>query len=215
MFMCNICRKEYVSKKSLSRHTKLKHEMEYHAKHTNYQCMHCNVSFQNKSNIIIHLKSHREVTERHGRLLCPFQQCNHEIIRNYANLNKHLVEKHNYEAKEEVYEFVEDYEFDTWKANMESNTNASYVLDTCEKKLKNGLRQYLNCHRSFNFSMKQSRKRSIKHIGSNKIGFACPSRMVVTKTFQKILVTFYPNHCGHECEMGRLRLQQNDRSTLA
>lgn len=99
---------------------------------------------------------------------------------------------------------------------MEKCLNASYVRDTTQKQLQNGNhRLYYFCHRSYFPTLIVNRKRNIKGSGTNKISRACPSRIIATINNGSISVIFYPDHVGHLCEVGRLKLAVDDRNKIA
>lgn len=61
----------------------------------------------------------------------------------------------------------------------------------------------------------QNLQRNSKNSGSNKIGYACPSIMVVTKSDEEVNVTYYSTHIGHDADVGHLRLSCDERSKFA
>ena len=55
-----------------------------------------------------------------------------------------------------------------------------------------------------------------KNSGTNKTGRACPSTLTATTTLEgTILVVFYPIHLGHDCKLGRMRINKEDRQKIA
>lgn len=62
--------------------------------------------------------------------------------------------------------------------------------------------------------------RALKHIGSVKIGKACPSRMEVTlepngEQTTTVHVKFWKTHHGHNAELGRVPLNKGSRAEIA
>lgn len=102
-------------------------------------------------------------------------------------------------------------EFEKWK----SIQKAAYVRDTNVKYLGKKERYYYSCHRSYGARLSNSTRRSFKSMGSNKIGRACPSTMVVTVQSGRVAVEFYPTHIGHGYDIGRMKLNNEDRNKIA
>lgn len=76
--------------------------------------------------------------------------------------------------------------------------------------------EYYNCHRSYIYKGKGNNIRTLKGAGTNKIGSACPSRMVVCfKEEGLIIVQYWKTHIGHTLDIGRVFLSQKTRAEIA
>lgn len=86
-----------------------------------------------------------------------------------------------------------------------------------KKVLKNGnIRTYYICHRSLAPRSKVNLVKHSKSSGTNKTGKACPSTLTATTTLNgTILVVFFPIHLGHDCKLGRMRINKEDRQKIA
>lgn len=75
---------------------------------------------------------------------------------------------------------------------------------------------YLLCHRSF-LRMKYKRKTEFKekNAGSIKVEKSCPAMMKVVLINNTVEVEFCSTHVGHECDIGRLHLNIEERNLLA
>lgn len=109
-------------------------------------------------------------------------------------------------------------EFEKWKKEIEETNKCQYVSKVVERKLKhaNCVRREYFCHRSYSADIKTSnRKRSVKSLGSNKMGCVCPSRIIVDIKGKLLNVTFFEKHIGHECEIVRTRIPKDERAKIA
>lgn len=55
----------------------------------------------------------------------------------------------------------------------------------------------------------------MKSCGSNKIGYSCPSRMIVNFVGKTVKVEFFREHVGHICELIRTKIPSDDRAKIA
>lgn len=81
-------------------------------------------------------------------------------------------------------------------------------------------KKYFNCHRSYKYEPSGKNIRALKHLGSNKIGKACPSRMEVTvevngEQITNVHVKFWKTHHGHTAELGHVPLDKVSRAEIA
>jgi len=111
-------------------------------------------------------------------------------------------------------------EFETWKNNVERETVSMYVLDTGAKNISDGVvKQYYFCHRSINYRKSGKNLRMMKPMGSNKIGKTCPSKIETTITENNgnasVQVKYWKTHCGHAQEIGRLKIDKENRAMIA
>lgn len=97
---------------------------------------------------------------------------------------------------------------------IEENQKASYVQDTSAKMVKNLKRYYYICHRSYFPRVIKNYQRHSKNRGSDKIKRACPAMMIVS-VGDTVEVKLFSTHLGHNCEIGRMNLTQNDRNQIA
>lgn len=131
-------------------------------------------------------------------------------------------------------------EFLSWKKTEENETKSSFVQDTSAKTLKdNSKAYYFYCHRSFSErshsktvstnvdnedddiddptqNQKTTKiKQKQKSAGSNKTGFSCPAQMKAIVSGQRVKVDYCSTHMGHECELGRMPLREEERVMIA
>ncbi|GFU88394.1 c2H2-type domain-containing protein [Trichonephila clavipes] len=87
------------------------------------------------------------------------------------------------------------------------------------KSAKNRQFSYYICNRSGIAKLKSERKRNEKIVGSVKCGKTCPAFMTAIREQKeeaiKLTVQYQSVHAGHEMQIGKLRLQQEDRRNLA
>lgn len=121
-----------------------------------------------------------------------------------------------------MYKFSVTLGFSIWKEEMENEISSTYVLcrgEKAMKKKKGFIRKYYVCHRSYKLQMEKTndRKRRMKSSGTNKIGAACPSIMIVDHDIRhhKFFVEFTRSHVGHSCDVIRNRLSATDRDRIA
>lgn len=113
-------------------------------------------------------------------------------------------------------------EFEGWKKKIEKEDKCQYVTDTWERRLVNFeyvRREYI-CYRPFLYTSRikgQTRKWKVKSLGSNRIGAACPSRIIVDYVPRKssVLVQFYRKHIGHTCDLIRTHIPEHERTKIA
>lgn len=78
MFICEVCRYEYVSISGLYKHFRTKHkdaaEEKKAIKRKIYFCNNCDQSFDLKKNLIHHVKIHTKSNKQH-HILCSFKNC--------------------------------------------------------------------------------------------------------------------------------------------
>ena len=101
---------------------------------------------------------------------------------------------------------------------MEQRTSTMYILDRAASELSDGnTRQFYYSNRSYSYRKQGNNVREIKSMGSNKIERACPSLLKVTisKFDWKVSTSFWKTHCGHELEIGRIRLDDETRTIIA
>lgn len=175
-----------------------------------------------------------------NRIICP--KC--EIhLKSYALLDNHLTEFHNITNEEEYLEFENEggnyvqrliffktllntyvdvlllfviLEFRAWKLKLEKETQSQYVTIRGLRKRSNYTQREFICHRSYIAkSISTQRKRTLKSLGTNKIGGTCPSRMIVRITDKTVSVNFIRIHIGHCTETIRMRLPSNQRVAIA
>lgn len=108
--------------------------------------------------------------------------------------------------------------FLNWKQNIEQKTQSQYVVLMAEREIKskNCIRKEYFCHRSYSMrSNTEERKRSMKSLGSNKMGAVCPSRMIVDILEKRVEVNFFRKFVGHLCEVIRTKIPKNERFKIA
>lgn len=107
--------------------------------------------------------------------------------------------------------------FLNWKQSIEHKTQSQYVVLMAEREIKskNCIRKEYFCHRSYSMRSSEERKRSMKSLGTNKIGAVCPSRMIVDNLEEQVEVTFISKHIGHLCEVIRTKIPKDERFKIA
>lgn len=93
-------------------------------------------------------------------------------------------------------------------------------MDTGERHLANGnIRKHLYFHHSWNYRKTGKYERMTKSMGSKKMNRACPSKIEITNSEVKgvltINVKFWKTHCGHAQDIGRVRLDKETRIMIA
>ncbi|GFU93646.1 c2H2-type domain-containing protein [Trichonephila clavipes] len=108
--------------------------------------------------------------------------------------------------------------FEEWKKEEEIRTKSFFVKRGGAKKVTNKQFTYYMCHRSGIAIIKSERKHHEKIGGSIKCGKTCPAFMTSIREQQeaiKITVEYQSVHAGHEMEVGKLNLHEDDRRNLA
>ncbi|XP_074604044.1 uncharacterized protein LOC141857445 [Brevipalpus obovatus] len=103
-------------------------------------------------------------------------------------------------------------DFLAWKSRMEDDETAHYALKTGKREDK---RRYYECNRSGEYKSEGSNIRARRQKDTRKIGKRCPSTIRVHEKDDKIHVTFYRTHVGHQKEMKHISIPQNDRIEIA
>ncbi|KAL1502264.1 hypothetical protein ABEB36_007430 [Hypothenemus hampei] len=214
------CKESFSSKRNLKYH-QAKHKRKTQTvaggdlmsgkKNIHYKCYNCHLIFYKKKELITHMRLHNNL---HKRLLCPIKECK-DMFNRYTLLRSHLKDCHNLSIEQENYEFETLTEFNKWKKEKEEALKVNYIQNSSKKKLKNRVVTYYECHRSLGSRLIENAKRHIKSTGTNKINRACPSTLTVTFNSEKVSVVFYSRHIGHAKEIGRLRLNQDERHRIA
>lgn len=108
-------------------------------------------------------------------------------------------------------------EFQTWKSEYEGKNCVSYVMNcSAKKRANNTIKRYYYCHRSHTYKPTGQNKRSMKNIGSNKIGAGCPSSIELTVSPSGVhSVKIWPVHLGHTMEVNRCKLTKEERAAIA
>ncbi|GFX23529.1 putative zinc finger transcription factor protein 17 [Trichonephila clavipes] len=163
-----------------------------------------------------HLSEKIKVSD--GKRLCAL--CD-EKFRNMKELKEHYKEYHeDIQLKHEKHVFNTDEGFEQWKREEEVRTKSSFVKNGGARKgAKNRQYTYYICNRSGIAKFKTERKRQAKKDGSVKCGITCPAFMKCTRELEeeaiKITVEYQSVHAGHEMQVDKLRLHQEDRRNLA
>ncbi|KAF0682292.1 zinc finger and BTB domain-containing protein 6-like, partial [Aphis craccivora] len=219
---CPDCEATFTLKKNMYAHCRNIHKIEHLSKKPKMsQCHICDVKFANKKCLSQHMKTfhNNSTNEKHTRITCPYDLCEENLFTS-LKLREHLCVKHNITVELEEITFDNLKEFETWKQKIEKETVSMYVLDTGAKKLFNGiLKQYYFCHRSLNYRKSGNDLRLMKSMGSNKIGKTCPSKLettiVETNGVASVNVKYWKTHCGHAQEIGRLKIDKENRAMIA
>ncbi|GFY19427.1 c2H2-type domain-containing protein [Trichonephila clavipes] len=136
--------------------------------------------------------SEKEIAVNAGKHVCAF--CD-EMFRILKELKKHYEVSHDeIELKQEEHVFNTNESFQKWKKE--------------EVRTKSGIAK-----------LKSGRKRHEKIGGSVKCGKTCPAFMTAIREQKeeanKITVQYQSVHAGHEMQVGKLRLYQEDRRNVA
>ncbi|XP_055927991.1 uncharacterized protein LOC129959193 [Argiope bruennichi] len=195
-------------------------EVEDSSESSGIVCYQCGISFSARKNLYRHQRKYHAEKEPSIILnkVCPV--CDVKM-RTIVDIQKHLTENHNgINLKFETKTFHTDNEFKEWKSSFEKDTVSSFILKGSFKEM-DGTVSYYECHRSGASILKNDSKR-FKHSkcsGSIKIEKTCPATMKVTNQTvheaTQIIVEYQATHVGHEHEVGKLRLTNEERTGLA
>lgn len=137
---------------------------------------------------------------------------------NYRELDSHITFQHDIAIIHEEMEFNSKDLFNKWKLSKETEAGASFAFFNSRKWTEGKIINYV-CHRSGISvpKLKESkRQRQLKVKGSNKIGRNCPARIRVVENLNgNLKIDCVLTHVGHSNEVGRLRLTQNERESIA
>ncbi|GFX09648.1 uncharacterized protein TNCV_2186441 [Trichonephila clavipes] len=142
------------------------------------------------------------------------------MFRTLKELKKHYEVSHDeIELKQEEHVFNTDESFQKWKKE-EVRTKSLFVKNGgVRKSAKNKQFSYYICNRSGIAKLKSERKRLEKIGGSVKCGKTCPAFMTAIREQKeeaiKITAQYQSVHAGHEMQVGKLRLHEEDRRNLA
>lgn len=183
----------------------------------NHVCTFCEKTFTTRRSRIRHEKNvHKSDESLRKKLTCS------ECSVSYQTMDKfqvHLLDAHpEIQINVEKHSFGSSMEFEQWLKNVSKDTSSKYIKGERYKTSSGSICIY-NCHRSGHFVSKSEGKRHLKIGGSCKIGFFCPAR-IKTVTQEKsgqvsIDVTFFSNHIGHQCEVGKLALTKDEKDAIA
>lgn len=178
-------------------------------------CIVCGKQFHNNSNLYRHQRlKHGGTTEyfRNRTLVCPL--CELTFV-SKTTLENHLIADHGYVIEKELLQFSSKIKFLQWKKQIEKDSSVSFCKNSGLKKIKGVGTDYFYCYRSGEYKDSEYRKRRLKALGSNKINGICPAMMKVTYTDEMIKVIFTKTHIGHDVDIRRLRLSQDEREYIA
>jgi Fe-S-cluster-containing dehydrogenase component len=88
-YECNYCEFKSTKKSTVSEHVSRIHPKDAGRQVNAFSCKHCGETFQNKSAVLHHVKTHHEIT----MVKCPFNACNYEA-KNNTTLCTHYSRKH-------------------------------------------------------------------------------------------------------------------------
>ncbi|GFY40215.1 putative zinc finger transcription factor protein 17 [Trichonephila inaurata madagascariensis] len=157
-----------------------------------------------------------EKTKTYEKRLCAI--CD-EKFRSFRELKKHFKESHeDIQLKHEEHVFNTDEGFERWKKEEEIKTKSAFVKNGGVKKLTNKQFTYYICNRSGTAKIKSERKRHVKMRESVKCGKTCPAFMKCTREQKeeaiKITVEYQSVHAGHDLQVLKHKLNQEDKNNL-
>lgn len=105
-------------------------------------------------------------------------------------------------------------DYQNWKTEIEKEEECQYVAITAERKLKfaDCIRREYFCQRSYFSRIKtEDRRRSVRSLGSGKVGSTCLSRIILDiKGSRSVKVIFFRLHVGHKNEIIRTRIPKDE-----
>ncbi|GFY02189.1 uncharacterized protein TNCV_5100481 [Trichonephila clavipes] len=113
--------------------------------------------------------------------------------------------------------FQNNEDFLIWKSKEENSKICKFVPHRgAEKRWTVDFTTTTYCYRSGYFKSNSMGFQHLKVMGSNKINAKCPAK-IIAKQFKSecIQVKYIKTHVGHETELGRLSLNENERKTIA
>ncbi|XP_035224085.1 uncharacterized protein LOC118196736 [Stegodyphus dumicola] len=146
--------------------------------------------------------------------ICFEQNCE-QSFRFAKALRQHLTICHGILFSKQVLKFQTVEEFKDWKNSYEALEDINFVKKNGEKEcIDNEHKQYFYCHRSGFHTVKSENIRM--NAKSKKIGFSCTCTMTVTLKNDGILsVELFPQHYGHQQNIGLLYLTKNEKQMIA
>ncbi|XP_054257441.1 uncharacterized protein LOC128985204 [Macrosteles quadrilineatus] len=138
-----------------------------------------------------------------------------------ANLNEHLLSKHQINVESEKITFTSEDEFLKWKKCHEESEKSLFINRRGSYRSKYKKVTYYQCHRSGNYrthlSSECQRKRSMKIQGTKKINSYCPAKMKATTSMinGSVEVEFCKTHVGHQALLAHLSIPDDERQTIA
>ncbi|KAF8769946.1 hypothetical protein HNY73_017532 [Argiope bruennichi] len=182
-------------------------------------CEKCGIRFKERKNLNAHC---RNFHPEQNYLIKSNQICGlcSGAFRTIVKLQEHMQSQHSINLNYINETFYSAQDFLNWKVRIEKESQSSYILrNSSEKKDVGKKLSYYICHRSGCFKPKGGKIRQLKASGSNKSGYTCPAVIeVCTETIDgisEIKVLYQSVHVGHEMEVGRLRLTEEERTDIA
>uniref|UniRef100_A0A6M2DPT9 Putative mudr-1x sp n=1 Tax=Xenopsylla cheopis TaxID=163159 RepID=A0A6M2DPT9_XENCH len=234
-FQCSLCQNYFANQGTLTGHMRKIHNKAPDYKSNDaFVCPHCDGMYRHKQSLQRHIalvhKKGLQASEdsssgssasfsgapsvRGSRICCPFENCEEQFPL-YKCLNTHLLTAHNITVQYQQLRFETPYDFYTWKEDMEDDTTASFVKTRGLCQTSDYKKIYYHCNRSFSFVSQSKNIRALKSLGSNKMGKACPARMIAAFYQTGVVVDFWESHVGHTKDVGRMRLSNTFKNSIA
>ncbi|BES94771.1 Zinc finger protein [Nesidiocoris tenuis] len=165
------------------------------------QCPICDASFMDRSNLKMHLNSHKSELSHVKQSLkknCPF--CH--LCLTKTPMFDHYSETHHIQISKTVHNFDNADEFKMWKEELENATKARFVPRSDQAKNIRAMKRIsvaLHCQHDCPDGSRRSRK----------IGFFCPSRIDVYEHDGGLKAEFTETHVGH-CDLSDFTLKEKD-----
>lgn len=181
-FKCEHCLQNYMSKKSLNKHLKLKHTQ----------------TMQEVAS---------SLTVANAKLACAV--CDFRG-HSYVTLTRHLTQFHNYDHQIKYNDFESLSEFKSWKKCVESEQLVKYVKGRGMRQGVKAKKILFQCYRSGVCKRKGNGIRKLKK--TCKVGAVCPARMdVCLQDNGSVSLTWHINHFGHDFDENLSKLTATER----
>ena len=162
------------------------------------------------------LSDHKERLSVHcDRNISKCDECNVQF-RAVFLFRSHLTEKHGMKFDIEKVSHLTKVDFVSWKNDLELANCQSFVMRNSSKNKKGEKIIHYRCNRSGHFITQSEGKRSLKSVGTRKIGNNCTAFMKTIEHLDGTVSTEYcSTHYGHEIEAQHINWPQSVREQIA
>ncbi|GFV27533.1 uncharacterized protein TNCV_746861 [Trichonephila clavipes] len=126
--------------------------------------------------------------------------------------------KHDLKIEKEDMKFQNNEDFLIWKSKEENSKICKFVQHRGVEKrwTVDFTTTTYYCYRSGYFKSNSMGLQHLKVMGSNKINAKCSAKIIANQSKSEFIqVKYIKTHVGHETELGRLSLNENERKTIA